>query len=65
MSFLDKLFCKHEWITHAKRRYEWEENLMAKGTEYWAAPKWEKIVYSSTTEVLICKTCGKIKKIEY
>lgn len=59
------LFCKHEWTTHAKEKYEWTEKTIVKGTEHWLCPKFENIEYSETIEILICKKCSKIKKIKY
>lgn len=60
-----KWFCKHEWDSHSKKEYTWDEETPVKGTEWWISPKYEKITYSQIVEILICKKCGKIKKIHY
>ena len=58
MNLFKKLFCSHKWESHTSRAYKIIRrvplNLNAEITtdEY-------------TIEVLICKECGKIKKIEY
>ncbi len=60
-----KLFCLHDWKTHVKEKYNWPEQRIVPGTEDWWIPVIEKEEYSSVTEVLICKHCGKIKTIKY
>lgn len=60
-----KLFCCHEWTTHAKNEYSWEERRLIPGTEHWINPQWEENTVESTTEIIICKKCGDIKTIEY
>lgn len=64
-NILDKLFCKHQWKTHAKETYSWEEMEVVKETEHWIRPKLNKVEYSETVEVLICEKCGKVHKINY
>lgn len=59
------LFCKHDWNVHSKEKYEWDETTAVKGTEHWYAPKWEHSHISETVEILICKKCGKVKKVVY
>ena len=57
MKLFEKLFCKHKWKSHIKEVYNWRDKV--DGT-------WDTMNnYSSTTEILICQECGKIKKIEY
>lgn len=58
----EKLFCKHKWKTHYKREVSSTthiKNLMGDGYNNTGITK------DFTREVLICETCGKIKKIEY
>jgi hypothetical protein len=61
----EKLFCKHEWYSHAKETHEWDEIETIPETRFWLNPEFQTISYSETTEVLICKKCGKIKIITY
>jgi hypothetical protein len=57
MGLLTKIFCKHKWKTHAKKDYIWSQKV--EGT-------WDRVERVSTTsEVLICEKCGKIRQIEY
>jgi Fe2+ or Zn2+ uptake regulation protein len=57
MKLFKKLLCLHKWKTHTKKVYNWTEKV--EGT-------WDKIDnFSQTHEILICKRCGKIKKITY
>lgn len=65
MAFLDKLFCKHQWESHKKTTYNWEEKKVVHGTDFWFNPLVETIVYQETVEILICSKCGKITKIKY
>lgn len=48
---VSKLFCLHQWESHAKNLYSSE--LRNGGHE------------EKTLEVMICKNCGKIKIIHY
>jgi Fe2+ or Zn2+ uptake regulation protein len=64
-NILDKLFCKHQWKTHAKEIYSWEQTEIVEGTEHWIKPKFNTIEYGETVEVLICEKCGKVHKINY
>ena len=52
MNFFKKIFCGHKWKIHAKKEYKWQQEVKQELT-------------SLTIEVLICETCGKIKKIKY
>lgn len=65
MQILDKILCKHDWKTHTKKVYKWTKREPLPGTEYWYNPIWQKIKYSETVEVLVCKKCGKVKKVFY
>ena len=57
MGLLTKIFFKHKWKTHAKKDYIWSQKV--EGT-------WDRVERVSTTsEVLICEKCGKIRQIEY
>jgi hypothetical protein len=50
-----KLFCNHQWKTHASREVKQEKELTN------GAKQSREI----TREILICTVCGKIKIIEY
>lgn len=65
MSWIVSLFCRHKWVSHSKEVYSWSETRIIEGTEIWFNPLTETRKFVSTTEVLICSECGKIKKIEY
>jgi transcription elongation factor Elf1 len=52
MKIFEKLFCKHIWEVHVKRNFV-RESLFP------------YLKHTGTIEILICKSCGKIKKIEY
>jgi len=60
-----KLFCRHDWEVHATKTYEYEQEEIVPGTEYWFNPKTVVNGYEETVEVLICKKCGDIKIIKY
>lgn len=60
-----KFFCLHEWQTHVTKNYEWIETSILDGTQFWAKPKFVNEECEKTIEILICKKCGNIKKIEY
>lgn len=64
-SIFKKWFCLHEWETHVKQTYTWDETKMIRGTEHWITPKWVNTTCSETIEILICKKCGKIHRLEY
>lgn len=64
-NILEKLFCKHQWKTHVKETYSWEEMEVVEGTEHWIRPKFNTVEYSETVEILICEKCGKVHKINY
>lgn len=49
---LEKLLCNHKWIDHAKVERE-------------CAPSFINGRIESTTEILICEKCGRIKKLIY
>lgn len=59
------LFCRHNWKSHAKQKYVWNEYEIRKETRDWFNPIWDVVKYSEVREVLICKKCGKIKEITY
>lgn len=48
---IDKLFCNHKWNSHAKNCYSNGEFNAGR--------------IESTSEILICEKCGKIKQINY
>lgn len=48
----EKWFCKHKWVTHAKKSYRITNAFS--GSDY-----------GETEEVIICSECGKIKRIKY
>lgn len=60
----DKFLCLHEWKSLVKKEYTWEEEKISLKSS-----KESQIInvskHTSTTEILICSHCGKIKKIEY
>ncbi len=60
-----QLFCKHNWETHTRETIEYEEKEIVEGTELWFSPSIVTYPYKDVTEILICKKCGKIKKIEF
>lgn len=62
---IEKLFCSHSWETHVKETYEWAEKKVVPFTENWFRPQVQEFEFSETVEILICKKCGKIKKIKY
>lgn len=49
---LEKLLCNHVWKNHAKTTSNLLQGYRVEGT-------------ISTTEILICEKCGRIKKIVY
>lgn len=51
INLFNKMFCNHDWKTHSKKLYEWNDG--------------KSFDYSKTVEILICKKCGKIYKIKY
>lgn len=53
-----KLFCLHDWRSHAKANYPSKEPFVVNNT-------YDHSREGTTTEILICKNCGKIKKIFY
>jgi hypothetical protein len=55
-NLLKKLFCLHKWKSYARTTYNWKEHSFYYGGYQDA---------SSTTEILICTKCGKIKTIKY
>lgn len=52
--------CSHKWKLHKKKKYNWRERVMISGTN-----ETQKLSYSKTIEIFICKHCGKIETIEY
>lgn len=50
-SIVEKLFCTHQWVSHAKNLYS---STALNGNKA-----------EQTVEILICKKCGKIKQILY
>ncbi len=50
-TIINKLFCLHQWKSHAKSTYRFD---------YLNGNKSEQI-----TEIIICDKCGKIKQINY
>ncbi len=62
MNLWDKLFCLHQWKSHAKsdQSHEFFTHGLARA-EF--APTGIKKHF--VREVLICERCGKIKLIEY
>lgn len=65
LGIFKKLFCCHDWVVHSKKEYEWTEKELIPETRHWVYPEWRIKTYSETTEVLICKKCGKIRIITY
>lgn len=53
MNVFKKMFCGHDWKQHAIKKYQWQEKTDRLHT------------FSETHEVLLCKKCGRIKKIKY
>jgi len=62
---LTKIFCHHDWKTHRKTTQEINRNRVVEGTKDWYKPIFQSTTESKTTEILVCKECGKITKIEY
>lgn len=60
-----KIFCGHDWKTHIKKEYDWTQKSIVEGTQHWFNPVLQELEYSVTYEILICKKCGKTKKIKY
>jgi len=57
MNVFKKMLCGHDWKQHAIKQYQWQEKIQ--GT-------WDRLnTVIETHEVLLCKKCGKIKKIKY
>lgn len=52
-----KLFCLHKWKSYARTTYNSKERIDGSWNGYQDV--------SSTTEILICTKCGKIKQIKY
>lgn len=65
MDVFKKIFCFHNWFIHDKNVYKWKETEVVKDTKHWYKPMLETYDYEETVEILICKKCGKIEKIEY
>lgn len=65
MSLFTELFCRHQWKSHCKEKYDWKERVVVPHTKYWLVPDTMEQEYSSVTEIFICEKCGKIKLIEY
>ena len=60
LNTLKKAFCSHNWGTHAKA--EREDLIIRLNTK----KEMETVAAATlTTEVLICRNCGKITKITY
>ena len=62
---LISLFCAHSYVSLSKKEYNWSEQVLDKDTTHYLYPKYNLVQVSSTTEVLLCEKCGKIKKIKY
>ncbi len=54
---LDKWLCSHKWECHSKTK-----NIITYSDKYTGIVSDTKEYY---IEILICKECGKIKKIHY
>lgn len=55
MRFLIWLFCKHSWESYSKNSYT--KRIKIEGT-------WDSFdEIKETNEILVCKKCGKIQKI--
>jgi hypothetical protein len=65
MNLFKKLFCGHQWVVHSKEVYEYISKEIVPGTNHWYKPILQEQEFKDTIEILICKECGKIKKIEY
>jgi hypothetical protein len=65
IKLFEKILCKHDWKTHAKKVYNWDETKFVEGTENWYKPRYQKFEVSETVEILICKKCGKVHKVIY
>lgn len=56
-----KIFCLHKWYTHKSGEKKEQSYFPDKNGEY----KPSGVIRQFNIDVLICKECGKIKKIEY
>lgn len=65
MSLLTELFCRHQWKSHCKEKYEWKEVVVVEHTKDWFSPVSKEQDFSIISEILVCKKCGKLKLIEY
>lgn len=65
MKLLKKLFCLHTWESLRKSKYKWNQDDIVEGTEFWFKPVIKEQHYSETIEWIVCKHCGKLKKIIY
>lgn len=65
LQIIKKLFCMHQWKTHAKETYEWTEKEVVEGTMLWPQPLIQDKSYQDTVEILICEKCGDVKKLSY